>query len=1069
MMKKSSLLQMFNRDTIGENHIKGKRVFENDLVESIDIVDEENIICIDGNVISENLFNEYKTTIEMDIKGGKILYTYCTCADYKNNGRLRKNYSCKHVVGTFYKALEEIGEEDTKIVDEVNVDALALLLPKEKEMPEVKIEVYINKDRWNGKIFVEFKIGLKNLSSNKLYVLRDINQFLVAVYNKIPIKYSENFSFNLNKQRLSTKDKVLLEFIEMLKKLESSSKEKIILGKYIYIPDYFLRDFFKVISNHRVYLNEGFFNRPVDGEISFDIPMIDFDMKLIGDKYVLKCPSGMAVPLNDNGNVFIYGTTIIVPPYDFCYSISNYLKIFSKCDVITIPIENEERVLRELIPSIKKITKNFSLSKKVQDKIVDEPVKFNFYFDRENEEVTLTLKVTYGMYQFNILDEFEEKIIYRDKKSEEKVMGTLRTLGFEVINNKFHIIYGDDYIFNFFKYKINILQDIGEVYYSENFKGIKSIGSKFISGEIAAGKYDYFEMKFKLGDISEGETKNILRAFRDNVKYYKLDNGEFLDIEEIEMRRFLKLLDAVAPYDIEGNEISIPKNKGIFLNNYLEENNIKYIKGKPELSKLKKKFEVIGDKKFKVPKEINGVLREYQVIGFKWMKTIEELGFGGILGDEMGLGKTIQAITFISAGKGKKSLVVTPTSLIYNWKNEFVKFNPTLKVAINNGDKDTRKEMLKKSDDYDVIITTYNLLKSDIDYYKSMEFDYFILDEAQYIKNFHSQNSKMVKTIKAKVRFALTGTPMENSLMELWSIFDFIMPGYLYDEKTFSVRYHKKFREDKVVIEELNKLIEPFILRRKKSEVVKELPEKIEKIVEVELEEEQKKVYGVYSKYATELIEKKVKDGEFESSKIEILSYITKLRQIALDPSVTISDYDGGSGKIEALMELLHHAIEEGHKILVFSQFTAILLSIARRLEGEKIDFSYLDGSIPAKKRMAIVDDFNNGDNSVFLISLKAGGTGLNLTSADVVVHFDPWWNPAVENQATDRAHRIGQENIVEVIKLVARGTIEEKIVKLQKDKERLIEKVIDEGSSSENLLQELDSKKLMEMLEFDI
>ena len=1069
MMKKSSLLQMFNRDTIGENHIKGKRVFENDLVESLDIVEEENIICIDGNVISENLFNEYKTTIEIDIRNNKILYTYCTCADYKNNGRLRKNYSCKHVIGTFYKALEEIGEEDNDIVSVDSVDILSLLLPEEKEKPEIKIEVYINKDKWNGKIFCEFRIGLKKISSNKLYVLKDINQFLIGFYNKIPIKYSENFSFDLNKQILATKDRVLIEFIEMLKEMEKGYKEKIISGKYIYIPDYFLRDFFRVISNHRIYLNEGFFNRSVDGEVNFDIPMIDFDMKIIGDKYVLKCPSGMAMPLNDKGNVFIYGTTIVLPPYDFCYSISNYLKIFNKCDVVTIPIENEEKVLKELIPSIKKITKNLTLSKKVQDKIVDEPVKFNFYFDRENEEVTLTLKVSYGKYQFNILDEFEEKIIYRDKKSEDKVIGTLRTLGFEAIKNKFHIIYGDDYIFNFFKNKINILQDIGEVYYSENFKGIKSIGTKFISGEIAAGKYDYFEMKFKLGDIPESETKNILRAFRDNVKYYKLDNGEFLDIEEIEMRRFLKLLDAVAPFDIESNEIYIPKNKGIFVNNYLEENNIKYIKGKPELSKLKKKLDSIGEKRFKVPKSINGVLREYQVIGFKWMKTIEELGFGGILGDEMGLGKTIQAISFISAGKGKKSLVVTPTSLIYNWKNEFEKFAPTLKVAINNGDKDTRKEVLSKSDDFDIIITTYNLLKGDIDYYKDIDFDYFILDEAQYIKNPHSQNSKMVKEIKAKVKFALTGTPMENSLMELWSIFDFIMPGYLYDEKTFSVRYHKKLREDKVVIEELNKLIEPFILRRKKCDVLKELPEKIEKIMEVELEEEQKKVYGVYSKYATELIEKKVKDGEFESSKIEILSYITKLRQIALDPSVTINDYDGGSGKIEALMELLQHAIEEGHKILVFSQFTSILSNIARRLEGEKIDFSYLDGAIPAKKRMKIVEDFNNGNNSVFLISLKSGGTGLNLTSADIVVHFDPWWNPAVENQATDRAHRIGQENVVEVIKLVSRGTIEEKILKLQKDKEKLIEKVIDEGSSSDNIVKDLDEKRLLEILEFDI
>jgi SNF2 family DNA or RNA helicase len=279
--------------------------------------------------------------------------------------------------------------------------------------------------------------------------------------------------------------------------------------------------------------------------------------------------------------------------------------------------------------------------------------------------------------------------------------------------------------------------------------------------------------------------------------------------------------------------------------------------------------------------------------------------------------------------------------------------------------------------------------------------------------------------------------------MELWSIFDFIMPGYLYDEKRFGTRFNNKLKDTPEILVELNKLINPFILRRKKKDVIKELPDKIEKTLVVHLDDEQKKVYKTYADHAVQLIEKKVKSEEFKTSKIEILSYITKLRQLCLDPSILVEDYSGGSAKMEAVMELLSQSVEGGHRILVFSQFTTVLKRIGGRLKAEGMPYSYLDGSVPSQKRIERVDAFNGGENSIFLISLKAGGTGLNLTSADIVIHFDPWWNPAVEDQATDRAHRIGQENVVEVIKIIAKGTIEEKILVLQENKKRLISDVM--------------------------
>ncbi|WBW97762.1 DEAD/DEAH box helicase [Oceanirhabdus sp. W0125-5] len=1080
MLNENMLLQIFNEDTSGKNHAKGQRVLNNDLVASLDITTEENLICIDGTVISENLFNEYHTKIEMDGEKKSIFSTYCSCLDFEKNEFKKRNYCCKHLVATFYKATGELVEhpllkEKENIVWESDPNTiLSILLGDEKHKDEIKLEVYINKNQWNDRISAEFKIGLKSMSSSSLYILKDIEQFLISYHNKFPIKYSKNFTFNIKNQRLSTKDKRLVDFIETLREMDgaqrsfSRSKDKNIDGKYISIPNYLVREFFEIIKKHRVYLSEGFFYREIETEILNESPPINFDLKTLKGNYILKSPEGMPMVLGSKNDVFVYGTTIYLPEHEFCYKIAPYLQVFNEGKVITMGGEEEQTILRKLIPDLNMLSPNVTLSKTIKDKIVIDECGFNFYFDQKGKEITLILKVKYGNYEFNIFDDCEEKIIYRDSKKEAQGIKLLSTLGFEEIKNKFYFVKGDDYIFRFFKSEVVRLQEIGEVYYSENFKGLKSLGTKGIKGDIKAGKYNYFEMDFKIGDIPSQETTKILRAFRDNLKYYKLKSGEYLDLEELELNKFLKLLDVVSPKDINDNHIEVANNKGAFILDYLEENNIRYIKGKKELKEIKDKLKNIKKQKFEEPEDLNGKLRKYQKIGYNWFKTLDYLGFGGILGDEMGLGKTFQTIAFILSNKGSKSLIVAPTSLIYNWVSEFQKFAPSVRVAAANGPKEERDEILKNIENYDVIITTYNLAKRDLEDYKRIDFDYCILDEAQYIKNPHSQNAKAMKEIKAKNRFALSGTPIENSLMELWSIFDFVMPGYLYDEKRFSVRYHKKLKESPEVLEELNKLIKPFILRRRKKEVLKELPEKIEKNLMVSMEDEQKIVYGTYANHAVELIEKRVKEREFKSSKIEILAYITKLRQLCLDPSVLMNDYVGGSGKIEALVELLHKSIEEGHRILVFSQFTSVLKNIYKRLDVEEISYSYLDGSVPSSKRMKMVKDFNEGENSVFLISLKAGGTGLNLTAADIVVHFDPWWNPAVEEQATDRAHRMGQKNVVEVIKIIAKGTIEEKIIALQEEKKKLISQLMGDELSSGESFGTLSDEEILGLFEME-
>ena len=1056
-MIKQILLNMFKKNISGKNEKDGERILKNDLISDFKYQNNEESIALISTVISEDLFNEYSCKIDIDKNTKEILSLHCSCDDFEKQSIKKKNYCCKHLTATFYKFLRTLDEdsnlalelglniEKKELVNKSQGSILDFLLQNDKRNLSLKFEVILNKSLWNDKIIAQFKIGTEDMKSNKLYALKDIDAFLTAFYNKISLPYGKDFTFNIKEQKLKAKDKKLINFIEMLKEIDMSSykrlDEKLVNGKNVVIPKALLKEFLIIISKHRVYLGEGFFSRQIETEIILDKIPIFMNLKSLGDMIKLELLNGLPKSLNDSDDVFLYDTSIYLPPEEQLENLKPYIEVFTHGNSIFFTKEEEHRVLEELIPSMQKISSSIELSKDLKEKIVIAEPKFKFYFDK-NKEITVSLKLCYDKYEFDYFEGYKEKVIYRDTLKEENVVKKLKKLGFEDVNNTFIFLKDDDYIFKFFKEDILELHDLGEVYYSESFTGIKHISKNDFKGEIRKGKYDYFELNFSIKDLEDEEISSILKAFRDNKKYYKLKNGEFLDLEEIELKNFLKLLETL---EAEKNQVSFTKNKGIYLENYLGEEKLKNFKGRKELKSLKNSLLNLNNTNFKIPESLKGVLRSYQEKGFNWLSTLDYLGFGGILGDEMGLGKTLQTIAFLLSKKDSKTLIIAPTSLVFNWYNEFKKFAPSLKVAMVNGNPDERESLIKNYQEYDVLITTYNLCKRDLESYKKIYFDYVILDEAQNIKNPSSQNAKSVKKLKSKNRFALTGTPIENSLMELWSIFDFIMPNYLYDENKFITRYHRRLEEDPIIIEELKKLVNPFILRRYKKDVIKELPNKIEKKLVIPMEEEQKKVYLAYSEHVKALIEKKVIDDEFKNSKIEILSYITKLRQIAIDPSLVMDKYNGASGKMEAILELVKNSIDEGHKILIFSQFTSALKNISKLFKINDISFNYLDGATPSKERGKLVEDFNKNNTSVFLISLKAGGTGLNLTSADIVIHFDPWWNPAVEDQASDRAHRIGQKNVVEVIKMISEDSIEEKIVNLQEEKRKLIDSIMGE------------------------
>ena len=572
-----------------------------------------------------------------------------------------------------------------------------------------------------------------------------------------------------------------------------------------------------------------------------------------------------------------------------------------------------------------------------------------------------------------------------------------------------------------------------------------------ITLDISQSRNGYMSMKLDIEGVDSNEYREIFSSYKNNNRLYRMKNGAYLDLKDNDLEQAFKLIDILNIYN-DFDNMKIANNKAIYLEKLIEEEDLSFVNGSKYVSNVVKKFDKVKSKNYEVPKDLNATLRDYQVSGFEFFKTLSDYQFGGILADEMGLGKTIQTIAFLLSNKDKKSIVITPTALIYNWKNELEKFAPTLKVGLLHAAKSEREKILDNIDNYDVILTTYTTYKNDIDKYKNINFDYCIIDEAQNIKNPDAIITKAIKNVNAKVKFALTGTPIENNLMELWSIFDFIMPGYLYNKSKFKSIF---VNNDKNIIE-LKNLIKPFILRRTKKEVITELPDKIEQKIIIDLEKEHKRAYKGY----VNLITRKIKENNQDN--ITVFSYLTKLRQLCLSPELMVKNYQGKNSKLDVLINIINDSSDE--KILVSSQFTKVLEVIGKRLNEENISYSYLDGKTSAKDRVKLVEEFNTNNNKVFLISLKAGGTGLNLTSANIVVHFDPWWNPAVEDQASDRAHRIGQKNVVNVIKLIAKGTAEERVINLQETKKELIEDVINGNLDNSSTLKNLSKDDIIDL-----
>ena len=851
-------------------------------------------------------------------------------------------------------------------------------------------------------------------------------------------------------------------------------------NEYITISNTGLDEIFEVLKNKKILFKRD----ALDEEIVFEAHNPDI-------KFTVEQESNGDYILTPNIDVFSYD---ILQGSTYLYMLTK--KALYRCDktfeetilkLLNVYRENytpQIRFKREELPSFcslvyPKLKGEISLDKldeSIINKYVPQELYIKLYLDYDkNNYIVADIKFVYGDVEFNPLKDTNISVA-RDVAKENEYLDIFVNTGFMLDKGNGRLILADEEkIYNFLSEEIGLYMHKFEVLATDTFKQreIKKpkIGNIGIKLENDLLRIDLSKIDFNIEEI-----KSIMQKYKLKKKYHRLKDGSFLDLEENETMDFIGSLlenEDISYKQIQEGELEIPISRGMYLDRLIQnlntnvEKNDEYKKMVNQISKRE-----IEDK-IELPKGLKSELRQYQVTGFKWLKVLDKYKFGGILADDMGLGKTIQLLAVIQSYLEEEknpnpSIVVCPSSLSLNWKNEIDKFAPNIKTLVIHGNAEERANQIENIEKYNLVITSYDLLKRDIEEYKAKDykFKYIIADEAQYIKNNNTQNAKVIKEIKADTRFALTGTPIENSLSELWSIFDFIMPGYLYSYRKFKEIYEIPIVKDndEWVLKKLKMLIEPFILRRTKQEVLTELPDKTISVLNNEMQDEQLKIYTSYMANAKREVSQELKENGFEKSQMKILALLMRLRQICCHPSLFISNYTGESSKLNQCIEVIKDAVLSGHKILLFSSYSSMLEIIGEELKKENIKHFKLTGQTKVGDRLKLVEEFNSNDEiKVFLISLKAGGTGLNLIGADMVIHYDPWWNLSAENQATDRTYRIGQKKNVQVYKLITKDSIEERIYELQEKKAQLAKSMLSTETTFINKLSREDIMSLFD------
>lgn len=986
----------------------------------------------------------------------EIVKTICDCKQYRNF------QSCKHIGAVFVNYYETLFKGSIINVHKITEDILNKFIPNEDTLikKELQVELVINVTEkesyyyYYGNTFTDFNIKIM-IGEDKLYTLGNhATAFKVAYENQEgEVYFGKNFTYIPEKYYLSSNSKTIIE--SYLDVCEGSYNRNIFAKDFKTFLNKIKNTNF-IINNYKIEgIKEGF---PISSNLIKNNESYELDFDLENIEVLIK---------NDYEYILYKGNLYHLRKLEQ-ELIDDLME--NKLDKLIISKEKVDTFTKGLL---KIVRKNLKIDASVNDITLPKEISTKLYFDLRSSYILVDALFKYDEKEVNYFD--KSNTILRDIDYETKVINDILKYGFEIDNNKI-ILKDIEKEVEFLENGLENLATKYEIFTTEKFKGINIKKKTSVSSMFGIGQDNILSYTFSLGDINSNELVNIFEEIKNKKKYYRLKNGDILNLEDESLKELSNLKDDLELSDAEiiAGHGAILKYRAIYLDS-LKNTKYNIIKTDNLFDNFIDKFYKFKDINLTLSKDELKILRDYQVTGVKWLYTLAKTGFGGILADEMGLGKTIQVIYYIKQmlkdNENNKFLIVVPTSLAYNWDHEFDSFGSNIKRKICVGNKDKRTKILSDLNDTNVIITTYGLLREDEELYNNLNFNTMVIDEAQNIKNNMAGITKVVKKINAETKFALTGTPLENSILELWSIFDFIMPGYLASLTKFQSKYKiKDFDEDsEILIKGLSKQINPFILRRKKQDVVKELPDKLINDIYIELKDEQKKLYVAELERVKEEMEKIIETEGMNKARFLILQLLTKLRQICIDPSIVYDNYKDGSNKLEQLESIVNEYIKNNHKILIFSSFKTALNIVKEKLNKAKIKTYMIDGSVPAKDRIEMVDNFNNDDDvKVFLIMLKSGGTGLNLATADVVIHLDLWWNPQAENQATDRAHRIGQKNTVEVIHLITKGTIEEKILELQNKKRILSDKLIDGEIRDKNILSELTKEDIKNLLSYE-
>ncbi len=1028
--------------------------------------------------------------VELKIVKNRIS-SACNCPAFDNFG------GCKHEVAVLLNIIDRFGKKNSDQGTQIFKDegkykntniflkALSQLQYNEVKRRTAALKETLMVEFYLSECFAPLSIEGNSLSisakvgEKRLYVIKDIRDFLKKLELGQSIYFTDNFIYEPLEYFFPPEDMEVLQVLQDIirnEKVYKNQSSHYPDGDYyldkreLIIPPLFIDSLLNKLSNKP---NQKAIFRANDRiEIKKDQDLL-FNLKLINNS-----DGDFVLGLSELRNIIwfkeyglVYYKKVFyrlnIEQRELVNELNNFL-VYRDDQELIIKKDQIEHFFSHAEPVLKKIAA-IEIDDSISDQLIAPALKAKIFIDYIEEQLRVNIEYHYDK---RIIDPFQPKaednsdkqvILVRDIEKEQYIMNLFEDTSLK-FNGKELYLEGEEEIYDFLYNTLTLLEDYTEVYMTNPAKGLINLihYQPQISIELDS-KGNWLEVGFDNEELSKEDIYNILQTIVEKKRYYRLADGSFISVEDKEYHTISQLLTELKASKEELKQGSLRRHayRGLQVADLLASNDIKLMKYGKNFRRFLQDFKNPELLEVDLPQSLNAQLRDYQEFGFKWMKILAHYRLGGILADDMGLGKTIQSIALIASEIEEDKLVaptliVTPAALIYNWKNEFTKFAPNIVVKIITGLPEERKEMLNNLKKDDVLITSYPLIRQDIEFYQDISFDILILDEAQAIKNPSTKISKAMQQLKANKRFALSGTPIENSIIELWSIFQVILPGFFPNKSAFA----------KTDYDKISRMVRPFILRRLKRDVLKELPDKIETVQISELTREQKEIYlGYLEKIKKDTKESIERDG-FNKNRIKILAGLMRLRQICNHPALFLENYTGKSSKLEQLIELIENNLANQQRMLIFSQFSSMLKMIRERLYQEGYSCFYIDGDTPAKERFRMAEEFNTEKSKeIFLVSLKAGGIGLNLTGAETVILFDLWWNPAVEEQAAGRAHRIGQKKVVQVIRLISNGTIEEKIYQLQQDKKELIGKVI---KPDEEMFSSLTEEDILDILNME-